>query len=157
MIFNNSNFSQQTSWVMVLITIFMASYYGFGVTQLEGDFATNAEGIVWLWIETSIVSVTLSVSVFIILTLINKKNNRDEEAYIVDERDELIESKATYWAYLNLHTCIIVLLIHVFCKAVIDGYPFFSDVAAIDFLIHGLFFTVLFVEFVLSLMKIYRY
>lgn len=157
MIFKNSNFSEQSAWISVILTIVLALYYGFGITQLEGNFATQPEQIVWLWVETIVVSIIVIIIAFPTLSIIKSKNNDDDELGLIDERDQAIEAKATFWAYFNLHFCLTVLIIHVFLKAVIVGYPLFPNVPSIDFLIHGMMFSGLLVEFVLRATQIYRY
>lgn len=157
MIFKESNFSEQSAWISVIFAIFIAAFYGYGMMQLEGNFSTHAEPIVWLWIETMGVSIVFMIIAFSILSVMKRKNGDDDELGLIDERDEAIEAKATFWAYFNLHFCLTVLLIHVFLKAVIVGYPLFPNVPSIDFLIHGMMFSGLLVEFVLRATQIYRY
>lgn len=157
MIFKNSNFSEQSAWISVIFAIFIAVFYGYGMMQLEGNFSSHAEQIVWLWIETIVVSIVFMIIAFSILSVIKRKNGDDDELGLIDERDEVIEAKATAWAYFNLSFCITVLLIHIFCQGVITGYPFFPNVPPIDFIIHGLMFSGLLVEFVARATQIYRY
>ena len=157
MIFKESNFSEQTAWISVTFTVFIGWFYSHGMRQLEGTFATHAEQIVSLWAETIIVSIVFAVVAFTALAVIKKVTGNDEDISLVDERDEVIEAKATVWAYFNLSTCITIMLIHIFCQAVIVDYPFFPNVPAIDFLIHGLMFSGLLVEFVARGTQIYRY
>ncbi|WP_019029247.1 hypothetical protein [Colwellia piezophila] len=158
MFLKNSSFSEQTAWITIAFTIFIAWYYGNGITELEGFFSTHADQIVWLWISTLIVSIVFAVIAFTVLTVIRKvSGDDDEDVSLVDERDQEIEDKATAWAYFTLSFCIMALLIHVFCQGVIPGYPFFSDVPPLDFLIHGLMFSGLLVEFVARVSQIYRY
>ncbi|NQY89924.1 MAG: hypothetical protein HRT51_19715 [Colwellia sp.] len=157
MIFKNSNFSEQSAWISVIFAIFIAAFYGYGMMQLEGSFSTHAEQIVWLWIETIVVSIVFVIIAFSILSVIKSKNGDDDELGLIDERDEAIEVKATLWAYFNLHFCLTILLVHVFCQSVIVDYPFFSNVPPVDFLIHGLMFAGLLVELVLRATQIYRY
>ena len=57
MIFKNSNFSEQTAWISLILTILMTLFYSNGIAQLEGTFSTNAEQVVELWTETVIFSV----------------------------------------------------------------------------------------------------
>jgi hypothetical protein len=128
MIFKNSNFSEQTAWISVIFTVFIALFYATGMTHLEGTFATNTEKIVGLWTETIIVSVIFFVIAFTTLAVIKKTTGDDDDIALVDERDEIIEAKTTTWAYFNLSTCIVALLIHVFCQGVIANYPFFANV-----------------------------
>ena len=157
MIFKNSNFSEQTAWISVVFTVFIAVFYGYGITQLEGSFATHAEQIVGLWASTIIASIIFAVIAFSGLAVIRKLNGDDEDISFVDERDELIEARATRWAYYNLSTCIIILFVHIFCQGVIPNYPFFTNVPPIDFLIHGVMLSSLLVEFVLRATQLYRY
>ncbi len=157
MFLKNSNFSEQTAWISVVFTVFIAWYYSNGMTQLEGTFASHAEQIVGLWAETIIVSIIFAVVAFTALAVIKKITGNDEDISLVDERDELIEAKSTTWAYFNLSTCIAILLVHVFCQGVITNYPFFPNVPPIDFIIHGLMFSGLLVEFVARATQIYRY
>ena len=157
MILKNRNFSEQTAWISVIFTVFIAWYYGTGLMQLEGTFSSHAEQVVGLWVETIIVSTIFVVIAFIALAVIKKITGDDEDISLVDERDELIEAKTTTWAYFNLSTCIAILLVHVFCQGVIINYPFFSNVPPIDFIIHGLMFSGLWVEFVARATQIYRY
>ena len=137
MFLKNSNFSEQTAWISVIFAIFIAVFYGYGMMQLEGNFSSHAEQIVWLWIETIVVSIVFVIIAFLILSVIKRKNGDDDELGLIDERDEVIEAKATTWAYFNLSFCIMVLLIHVFCQGIITGYPFSPNVPPLDFLIHG--------------------
>lgn len=157
MIFKNSNFSEQSAWVSVLFTIFIAAFYSYGMTQLEGDFATHAEQIVALWTSTIIASIIFAIVAFSILAVIRKINGDDEDVSLIDERDEVIEAQATIWAYFNLSVCIAILLVHIFCQGVFTDYPFFSNVPPLDFLIHGLMLSSLLVEFVARVTQIYRY
>ncbi|ALO33478.1 hypothetical protein CMT41_01155 [Colwellia sp. MT41] len=157
MIFKNSNFSEQTAWISVTFTLFIAWYYANGITQLEGNFASHAEQIVALWASTIIASIIFVIIAFTILAVISKVNGDGEDISLIDERDEVIEARATRWAYYNLSTCIIILFVHIFCQGVITNYPFFTNVPPIDFLIHGLMFSGLLVEFVLRATQIYRY
>ena len=157
MIFKNSNFSEQTAWISVIFTVFIGWFYSHGMRQLEGTFSTHADQIVGLWAETIIVSIIFAVVAFSALALIKKITGDDEDISLVDERDEIIEAKATIWAYFNLSTCIAIMLTHIFCQAIIVNYPFFPNVPPIDFLIHGLMFSGLFVEFVARATQVYRY
>ncbi len=157
MFFRNSNFSEQAAWISVAFTLFIAAYYGLGMTQLEGNFSSHAEQIVGLWAETIIISIIFVIIAFTLLAIMKKQQGGDEDIALIDERDQEIESKATYWGYFNLSFCIMILLIHIFCQALISGYPFFPNVPAIDFLIHGLMFSSLLVELVLRATQIYRY
>ena len=157
MIFKDSNFSEQTAWISVTFTIFIAWFYDKGMKQLEGTFATHADQIVGLWVEIIIVSIIFAVVVFTALMVIKKITGDDEDISLVDERDEMIEANTTTWAYFNLSTCIVILLTHVFCQGVITNYPFFPNVPPLDFLIHGLMFSSLLVEFVARATQIYRY
>lgn len=158
MIFKNSNFSEQSAWVTVIFTLFIASFYGYGVTQLEGTFATHADQVVDLWLSTIIVSVIFAVSAFSILAITRKLTGDDEDDIsLIDERDEVIEAKASTWAYYNLSVCITVMLVHIFCQAVNPNYKYFANIPPVDFLIHGLMFSSLLVEFVLRSTQIYRY
>lgn len=157
MIFKESNFSEKTAWVSALFTLFMALFYSHGITQLDGSFTTHADQIVGLWAQTIVVCIIYIVIVFVALAAFQAKGDSAEDFSIVDERDELIEVKATFWGYFNMHFCITVMLIHVFCQAVIVNYPFFVNVPPIDFMIHGLMFSGLLVEFILRATQIYRY
>jgi hypothetical protein len=157
MIFKESNFSEKTAWISIMFTLFMALFYSNGLTHLEGDFSTHADQIVGLWAQTIVVSVIFIVIVFVALSIFKAKGEDSEDFSVVDERDELIEAKATFWGYFNMHFCITILLLHVFCQAVITNYPFFVDVPPIDFLIHGLMYSGLLVEFILRATQIYRY
>lgn len=157
MIFKNSNFSEQTAWISVIFTVFIAVFYWNGMTQLEGNFATHAEQIVWLWTETIIASVVFVIIAFTLFAIFKRKGSDDEDFSLIDERDELIEAKATTFAYFNINFCIVALLIHVFCQGVIPNYSFFANVPPLDFLIHGLMFSGLLVEFVLRATQLYRY
>lgn len=157
MIFKNSNFSEQAAWISVIFTVFIALFYANGITHLEGTFATNADEIVGLWAQTVIVSIIFVVIAFTALAIMKKATGDDDDIALIDERDELIEAKATRWAYYNLSTCIIILFVHIFCQGIITNYPFFPDVPPLDFLIHGLMFSSLLVEFILRASQIYRY
>ena len=157
MIFKESNFSEQSAWISVIFALFIAAFYGYGMMQLEGNFSTHAEQIVWLWIETIVVSIVFVIIAFSLLAIMKSKSDEDDEVGLIDERDEAIEAKATFWAYFNLHFCLTVLLIHVFCQGIIVDYPFFANVPPLDFLIHGLMFSGLLVELVLRSSQIYRY
>jgi hypothetical protein len=157
MIFKNSNFSEQTAWISVIFTVFIAVFYWNGMTELEGNFATHAGQIVSLWGSSIIASIIFALVAFSILAIIRKLNGDDEDISLIDERDEVIETKASTWAYYNLSFCIMVMITHIFCQGVISSYPFFPTVPPLDFLIHGLMFSGLFVEFVLRATQIYRY
>jgi hypothetical protein len=157
MIFKDSNFSEQTAWISVAFTVFVAWFYTNGMTQLEGTFATDADQIVGLWAQTMVVSVIFVIVAFSALAVIRKFTGYDEDISLIDERDELIEARATRWAYYNLSTCIIILFVHIFCQGVITNYPFFPKVPPIDFLIHGVMLSSLLVEFILRASQIYRY
>ena len=157
MIFKNSNFSEQAAWISVIFTVFIACFYANGITQLEGTFATNADEIVGLWAQTVIVSIIFVVIAFTALAILKKVTGDDEDIALIDERDQLIEARATRWAYYNLSTCIIILFFHIFCQGIITNYPFFPNVPPIDFLIHGVMFSSLLVEFILRASQIYRY
>jgi len=157
MIFKNSNFSEQAAWISLIFTVFIAIFYTHGLSQLEGDFASNAGPIVGLWGSTIIASIIFAVVAFSLLAFIRKYNGDDEDISLTDERDEVIENKASTWAYYNLSFCIMVMIIHIFCQGVISNYPFFPNVPPLDFLIHGLMYSGIFVEFVLRGTQIYRY
>ncbi len=152
----NSNFSEQAAWVSVFFTLFIGLYYGNGVIGLDGTFATHPEQIVWLWVETIIVSIIFVIIAFAALMILKQRNN-DDDIDLIDERDEAIEHKATMFAYINLNACIVFLIIHVFCLGLFPDYPFFISIPPLDFLIHGLMFSGLFVEFVLRATQIFRY
>ena len=64
MIFKNSNFSEKTAWISVIFAIFIAIFYGYGMMQLEGSFSTHPEQIMWLWIETIVVSIVFVIIAF---------------------------------------------------------------------------------------------
>jgi len=155
MILKNSNFCEQTAWISVIFTVFIALFYANGITELDGNFATHADQIVSLWGSTIIASIIFVIVAFSLLAVIRKLD--DEDISLIDERDEVIENKASTWAYYNLSFCIMFLLIHIFCQGVVSGYSFLADVPPIDFLIHGLMFSSLLVEFVLRATQIYRY
>lgn len=157
MIFKDSNFSEQTAWISVIFTVFIGLFYANGMTELEGTFATHAEQVVGLWAQTMVASLIFVVVAFSALAVIRKLTGDDDDISLVDERDELIEARATRWAYYNLSTCIIILFVHVFCQGVITDYPFFPNVPPIDFLIHGVMLSSLLVEFILRVSQIYRY
>ena len=157
MIFINSNFSEKSAWISLIFTVVIAGYYANGIQQLEGAFATHADQIVGLWATTIVVSVIFIIIAMVLMLVLNKINGDDEEMTLIDERDEVIEAKATRWAYFNMCTCITVMLVHIFCQAVITHYPFFPNVAPLDFLIHGLMFSSLLVEFSLRATQVYRY
>lgn len=157
MFLKNTNFSEQAAWISVFFCLFIAGYYAMGLSHLTGTFATNPQEIVWLWIEVMVVSIVFVIIAFVLLAIYKKKHDADDEIGIIDERDEEIESKATTLAYFNINLCIMVLLIHVFSQAIFSGYPFFINVPAVDFLIHGLMFSGLLVEFILRATQIYRY
>jgi hypothetical protein len=157
MIFKESNFSEQTAWISVIFTVFIGWFYSHGMRQLEGTFATHADQVVGLWAETIIASIIFVIIAFTALAIIKKVTGNEEDISLVDERDEIIEAKSTVWAYFNLSTCITILLVHVFCQAVVTNYPFFNDVPPIDFIIHGLMFSGLLVEFVARATQVYRY
>jgi hypothetical protein len=157
MIFKNSNFSEQAAWISIIFTIFMAVFYSNGVMQLEGSFATHPDQIVGLWAQTIIVSVVFILIAFVTVAIFKSKEEGDDDFTIIDERDELIEAKATTFAYININVCIVVMLVHVFCQGVIPNYPFFKNVPPLDFLIHGLMYSGLLVEFILRVSQLYRY
>ena len=156
MIFKDSNFSEQTAWISVTFTVFIAWFYANGMKQLEGTFSSHADQIVSLWAQTIIASIIFVAIAFIALAIL-KKATGDDDIALIDERDELIEARATRWAYYNLSTCIIILFFHIFCQGIITNYPFFPNVPPIDFLIHGVMFSSLLVEFILRASQIYRY
>ncbi|PKG85082.1 hypothetical protein CXF85_05610 [Colwellia sp. 75C3] len=157
MIFKDSNFSEQTAWISVTFTVFIAWFYANGMKQLEGTFSTHADQIVGLWAKTMFASIIFAVIAFSALAIMRKFSGDDDDNLLIDERDELIEARATRWAYYNLSTCIIILFVHIFCQGVITNYPFFPNVPPIDFLIHGVMFSSLLVEFILRASQIYRY
>lgn len=157
MIFKNSNFSEQTAWISVTFTVFIAWFYTNGMKQLEGTFSTHADQIVGLWAQTMFASIIFVVIAFSALAIMRKFTGDDDDNLLIDERDELIEARATRWAYYNLSTCIIILFVHIFCQGVITNYPFFPNVPPIDFLIHGVMLSSLLVEFILRASQIYRY
>ncbi|MFQ3209680.1 MAG: hypothetical protein ACI9U5_001736 [Colwellia sp.] len=157
MIFKDSNFSEQTAWISVTFTVFIAWFYANGMKQLEGTFSSHADQIVSLWAQTIIASIIFAAIAFIALAILKKATGDDDDIALIDERDELIEARATRWAYYNLSTCIIILFFHIFCQGIITNYPFFPNVPPIDFLIHGVMFSSLLVEFILRASQIYRY
>ncbi len=155
--FKDSNFSEKSAWISLILTIVIAIFYGVGINNLDGYFETHASQIGWLWIEITILVTVLAILAFVALWFIEGKNSEPDEFSFVDERDNLIETKATSLAYWTFHFCIFVLMIQVICKGAFENYPIFPSVPPIDLLLHGLVYIGLLVEVVLRVIQIRRY